>query len=805
MIKNYIKTAWRNLLRNKSYTAINVVGLAVGIAACLLIFLVIQFETSFDTFHRKKDHIYRVITANKGPEGMSYSSGVPFPTGPALRMDYPELVAVTSIMSNSGQITVLDNGKTKALKKFKETNVYFTDPQFFDVFDFGWLAGDKKTALAEPNTVVLTREYAEKYFGDWKNAIGKNIQYDNKNVLKVTGILKNIPVTTDIPIQVVISYATIKNTDFNGNLKDWVSVFGGHYCFVVLPGNMAAARFNNDLAKFVKKHKPADYVKDGMTLQPLKEMHYDSRVSVFSDHTFSKELINALSLIGLFLLIIACVNFINLATAQAVNRSKEVGIRKVLGSNRRQLVLQFISETFIITMFAVTFAIGITAFSLPFLNQLLDIKLSSSFLIDPTVLLFLAAIIIGVTLLSGLYPALILSGFNPISALKNKVAPISSSGISLRRGLVVLQFCIAQVLVIGTLVIITQMNYFRNKSLGFEKDAIINVPVPGDSISHLKMSTLRNQLLQVAGLKDLSFSFASPSDNSGWSTDLKYDNSPKKTDFNANLKWADASYFKFYNLKFVAGRPYIKSDSVREYVVNETFLKKLGVRNPQDAIGRYINLWDDKKKYAPIVGVVKDFNTRSLHRDIPPVLMSSWKDVYQTINIKLQGGNIKQTLASVEKMWNQTYPNYVYEYQFLDDKIAAFYKADSQLSQLYKIFAGIAIFISCLGLYGLVSFMAVQRTKEVGIRKTLGASVANIVYLFSKEFTLLILVAFVISAPIGWYFMNKWLQDFTYKINLSVGIFITAIAVSVVIAWATVGYKAIQAALANPVQSLRSE
>jgi putative ABC transport system permease protein len=807
MIRNYIKTAWRNLLRNKGYAAINIIGLAIGIAACLLIFLIIQFETSFDNFHSKKDRTYRVITATPGPNGMDFGSGVPFPTSEGLRTDFPQLKEVAAILRYGGHFTIGNNNNGRAVKKFKEDETYYAEPQFFNVFDFGWLAGDKKTALSEPNTVVLTQDEANKFFGNWHDAIGKVIKFENKTDFKVTGILKNMPPNTDFPLKVVMSYASmkVKGGDFNGNMHDWVSIFGSHYCFVILPDNMSPAHFNKNLSTFVKKHKPAEYAKNGMQLQPLNDMHYNTKVGIFTFHPFSKELISTISLIGLFLLVIACVNFINLATAQAINRSKEVGIRKVLGSKRSQLVLQFISETSIITLFAVVLAICLAEVTLPMLNKLLEIKLSSSFLADPILILFLFTVLIGVTLLSGLYPAMVLSGFNPITALKNRITAGKASGISLRRALVVLQFCIAQVLVIGTLVIIHQMDYFRNKSLGFDKDAILTVPFPNDSISLTKLPSLYDQFLQQPGIKSVSYSFASPSDNSGWGTDFKYNNSPKKTDFNANLKWADADYFSLYKLQFLAGQPYKKSDTITGYVVNETLLKKLGVHNPKEAIGKYINLWDDKKKYARITGVVKDFNVSSLKEEIPAVLMSSWKDVYQVINIKVKPVNINQTLASVEKIWNNTFPDGMYEYQFLDDKIANFYKSDDQLSQLYKIFAGIAIFISCLGLYGLVSFMAVQRTKEVGIRKTLGASVGHIVYLFSKEFTLLIIIAFAISAPIGWYFMHKWLQDFTYKISIGPGIFILAIIVSVAIAWITVGYKAIKAALANPVESLRSE
>ena len=795
-------------MRNKSYAAINIIGLSVGIAACTLIFLIIQFETSFDTFHTKKDKIYRVITAFHNPDGINLSSGVPLPISEGLRLDFPQLKQVAQVMQNDGSHYSIGNaGKGEQVKKFKEDWAYYVEPQFFQIFDYAWLAGDKKTALSEPYTVVLSRDEANKFFGNWHDAIGKVIKYENKTDLKVTGIIENTPPNTDIPMKLIISFATMraKGSDYYGNLHDWVSTFGDNSCFVILPDNMNQAQFEQNLKAFVKKHKPADYVKDGFQLQPLKEMHYNADVNVYGGHPFSKQLLNVISLIGLFLLLIACVNFINLATAQAVNRSKEVGIRKVLGSNRKQLVMQFISETLIITLFAVVLAIGIAEAGRPMLNHLLEIELSSNFFIDPVFLTFLITTIVCVTLLSGFYPALVLSGFNPIEALKNRIKASKASGISLRRTLVVIQFMIAQFLVIGTLVIIYQMDYFRNKSLGFEKEAILTVPFPGDSINRSKINTLRDQLLQQPGIKDVSFSFASPSDNNGWNSDFKFNNAAKQTDFSANLKWADAEYFKLYNIQFVAGQPYEKSDTINAYVVNETLIHKLGIRDPKNAIGKYIKLWDDKKKYAPIVGVVKDFNIGSLKNAIPPVLMSSWKGVYQKLNIKIAPKNVNQTLASIERLWNSTYPDGIYEYQFLDEKIANFYKSEAELLQLYKIFAGIAIFISCLGLYGLVSFMAVQRTKEVGIRKTLGASVGHIVYLFSKEFTVLILVAFVISAPVGYYFMHKWLQDFTYRIPISPDIFILAIVASVAIAWVTVGYKAVKAALANPVKSLRSE
>jgi len=801
MFKNYFKTAIRNLKRNKSYAVINVLGLAVGIAASLLIFLVIQFETSFDNFHKKKDSIYRVGTEFHTQDGVSYSEGVAFPVGPQLRIDFPQIKEVASILRQGGQITV-ENGNKQ--KKLNEDNFYYAEPEFFNMFDFSWLAGNAKTCLKDPNSAVLTQATAEKYFGDWKSAIGKTIKYENKTLYTVKGILKNIPANSDFPLSVVASYSALQNTDIKHNLTDWVSTFGGAYTFVVLPKELSPEKFNTQLKAFAKKHKPAEYATDAYVAQPLTEIHYDDRFGNYGQHTFSHSLVNALALIGIFLLVIACVNFINLATAQAVNRSKEVGVRKVLGSNRSQLAFQFLGETTLITVAASLIAIVIAEGSLPFLNKLLETKMTMNFLFNPSLILFMIAVAILVTILSGLYPAIILSSFNPVTALKSKITSKMIGGISLRRGLVVLQFAVAQILIIGVLIVVSQMNYFKNASLGFDKASVINVPVPGDSISKTKINYLRDRLKANADIQNVSFSFASPSADGNWNSDFKYDHAVKTTNFSANLKWADPDYFKTFNLQFVAGHPYSESDTVREFVVNETLLRKLGVRNPHNAIGKEINFWDGGK-VGTIVGVIRDFNSYSLRQPMAPVVLSTWKEVYQTINIRIKPGAEKAVLPFVEKLWNENFSDYVYEYKFLDQTIANFYKQENQLSMLYKIFAGIAIFISCLGLYGLVSFMAVQRTKEVGIRKVLGASAKNIVYLLSREFTLLIIIAFAIAAPVAYYIMYKWLMNYTYRIQLGVSIFLLAIAGSILIAWLTVGHRALKAAMANPVKSLRTE
>jgi putative ABC transport system permease protein len=801
MIKNYFKTAYRNFKRNKSYAFINTLGLTVGISACLLLFLIIQFESSFDNFHPKKNSIYRVGTEFHNQDGISYSDAVSFGVAKSLRIDIPQIKEVASIYGNGGQITIENNNQSK---KFLEDHFYYAEPEFFTIFNFGWIQGSAKTSLDNPNNAVLTKSTAEKFFGNWKNSIGKTFKFDNKTIYTVTGILKDVPVNSDFPLSVVVPYSALQNTFLKDASNDWVSTYGSAYTFIVLPVNLSVEKFNEHLKIFAKKHKPAEYNQDTYIIQPLKEIHFDERFGNYNDHTFSHSLITALSLIGIFLLIIACVNFINLATAQAVNRSKEVGVRKVLGSSRKQLALQFMAETAIIVCIATSLAVIMAMGALPFLNKLLEVRIAMNFIENSSLIIFLIITAITVTLLSGIYPAVILSGFNPITALKSKITSEMIGGISLRRALVVLQFAIAHILIIGMILVVSQMKFFRSASLGFDKAAIINVPLPNDSVNLTKLDYIRDKLSSNPDVQFVSFSYASPSSENNWSSDFKFDHSGKTTDFSANLKWADTAYFKTFDLRFIAGHPYSPSDTVREFVVNETLLKKLGIRNPQEAIGKQINFWNGVK-VANIVGVVHDFNVNSLHRPLAPVVMSTWKAVYQTINIKIKPGSEKAVLPFIEKLWTATYPDFIYDYHFLDETIENFYKQEAQLSQLYKIFAGIAIFISCLGLYGLVSFMAVQRTKEVGIRKVLGASVRNIIYLLSKEFTLLIIIAFIISAPIAYYFMYEWLKNFAYRIPISASIFIMAILGSILIAWITVAHRAINAALANPVTSLRSE
>jgi len=812
MFKNYFKTAFRSLIRNRNYTIINIAGLAVGIAVCMMIFIIIQFQTSFDNFHSKKDRIYRVLTEYHHAEAANTGRDVPFPMPEGLKTTFAQIEQVVPVWASHNDKLLIPDNNGAAIKTFKEDKgVFFTEPSFFKMFDYPLLAGSYES-LKDPNNVLLTKEVAEKYFGDWKTALGKTINLEaggslfshSTDVLKVSGILATIPANTDFQLKLVVAFGTgitedmAKNTDWKDRTN---SDFG---CYVLLPPNISVDNFNLQLRAYSQKMESPDN-KDSHIIQPLSAVHYDTQTGDYSNKTISRQLLNVLWLIAAFILLIACVNFINLSTAQAVNRAKEVSVRKVLGSNKSQLQIQFIIETFLIVISAVILASVITILALPYLNQLLELSLSVNKLNNPVIILFLLTVTIVVTALSCFYPAIVLSRFSPVNALKSKLTAKTIKGISLRRGLVVFQFIIAQALIIGTLIIVKQMNYFMDQPLGFDKDAIINVPFRVDTVWFRKEDYLKQQLLSVNGVQAVTFSSNTPVEdaNDMWST-FKFDHTIKEADFKAITKFADDEYVPAYKLQLIAGRNLQPSKMTREFLVNESLMRSLGIKNPDEILNKEISIWGGRIK-CPVVGVLKDFNDQSFRHDLAPLLITTNITMYSQAGIKLESKNIYSTLQSVKTIWEQTLPNFVYEYKFLDDKIASFYKQESQLAQLYEIFAAIAIYLSCLGLYGLALFMAVQRTKEVGIRKVLGASADNIVYLFSKEFIMLIAFAFAIATPVAWYFMHNWLQNYVYRINISWRIFAAGGFVTIIIALTTISFQAIKAAFANPVKSLRSQ
>lgn len=802
MFKNYLKTAWRSIVRNKAFSLINITGLSIGIAASILLFIVVQYELSYDTFQPNYDRIHRVVTQDKFDKDITYNSGIPVAALGALRADFPNIPfgAMRSIYGS--QLTVPSAGNATGNKFIKETGIFFYDPALFKVFHYDWLAGDP-SALDAPNNVVLDEKTATKYFGKWQQAMGKTITLDNAIPLKVNGILKNVPANTDFPLEVLVSYKTLKpHAEAYYHADSWNSTSSNFNIFALLPPTTKAGSIDQALLQFSKKHYSTlgNSIKKNF-LQPLNTIHFDRRFESFGDHITSRSTLITLSLIGLFIILMACVNFINLSTALSVNRSREVGIRKVLGSNRAQLFSQILSETAVIVCISVIVALGISYLTLPYIKHIASIQEPLN-LFTPKIPGTIAVIGIAVTLLAGLYPSLVISKYNPINALKNKMVSANVRGVSLRRGLVIMQFTISQILIIATTVAISQMNFISKAELGFNKDGVLILRGNGDSTFQSKLVAFKQELLQAPGVQSISFNSDVPSSGNTWATNFAYNNQPDEK-FQLTLKFADVDYLKTFGLQLLAGRNLTESDTIREALINETLLKKLGIKNANDVIGKTIRLGQGKS--YPIAGVMKDFKTNSLREEIKPLMISTRKNYYALTAIKLRTHQLAQTQTAVQKTWDKFYPEYAYTSSYFDEDIAEFYQQEEQLSLLYKIFAGLAIFISCLGLYGLVSFMTVQKTKEVGIRKVLGASVTSLLQLFSKEFTVLIIISFFIAVPVAWYMMNTWLNNFVFKVPLSAWFFISAIVGSILIAWITVGYKAIKAALANPVKSLRSE
>ncbi|MET4013039.1 putative ABC transport system permease protein [Mucilaginibacter sp. UYP25] len=808
MLKNYFKIAWRNIIRHKAHSIINISGLSVGIGACLLIFVILQFELSYNTFNSNFKDIYHLITKQTAEDGVNYNPGVSVPAIDALHLDFPQVKFAALNSSYGSQMTVpgADPNNAAADKKFIEPiGVFFIEPQFFDIFQTKWLNGTKD-ALSQPNMVVISKAIATKYYGDWNTAVGKTIKMDNTLTLRVAGVVDDSPSNSDIPLKIMVSYITWKQSGKSYQYNtDWGSISSNHQVFAQLPSNLSQKSFESQLVGFTKKNlnEKTLSVREHL-VQPLSAMHFDTRVgNTLGDHLTSKATLNTLTFIAILIILMASINFINLSTAQSVGRSKEVGIRKVLGSTRKQLIAQVIGETTMVILFSVILAVSMAKIALPYLKNIASVPDDIALLNTGTVL-FLVVTMFAVILLSGIYPALVISGFKPVAALKNKITAASIGGIPLRRALVIAQFAIAQLLIIGTIVAVNQMNFVNDADLGFNKNAVLIIPGYTDSLSLSKMQSFKQHVLQNPDVKSMSFASDAPSSDNNWGTNFYYNNSTKDVTFTTFLKYGDADYFKTFGLQFAAGHGYDQSDTTRQVVVNETLIHKLGVMKAEDAIGKTIRV-GGRGAWAPITGVVKDFKTNSLRDAVKPIIISPRKSVLSQAAIKIQTRNLTKTTKEIQKLWEATYPEYAYNGFFLDENIAQFYRQENQLALVYKIFAFIAIFISCLGLYGLVSFMAIQRTKEVGVRKVLGASVFSIVFLFSKEFMILISIAFAIAMPVAWYMMSGWLQNFAYRIPLTAGVFGLAMVSSIAIAWITVGYKAVRAALVNPVKSLRSE
>jgi ABC-type antimicrobial peptide transport system permease subunit len=594
-----------------------------------------------------------------------------------------------------------------------------------------------------------------------------------------------------------VSYNTHKEINPQYYMGNWGWISSATTCYIRLSKDFTAKQLTDALPAFHKKYYTQKDNVHHHVLQPLSDVHFNEQYYA----SMQKERLYALSLIGVVILVIACINFINLSTAQAVRRSKEVGVRKVLGSTQPQLFWQFINETALLTLSAVGVAIILSAAALPYLNEWMEVSLALNLLTDPLLLLFLALLSLAVIVLSGFYPAMILSGFTPALALKGKISSQQAGSLNLRRSLVVAQFAISQALIIGILVMAYQIEYFKTADVGFKKDAIVNVTL--FERDNTKLQTFRNKLSQLSAVEDVSFSLTPPMSSGNNNYDFfRFDTRTENEGFQINVKAADQHYLDVYELKLLAGRNLLPSDTVREVLVNETLLYKLGFNSPAEIVGKTMHTWGGS---FPVVGVVKDFHLFSLQNAIDPCIITTSSRDYYMAGIRLKTRDFSGAISQLEQVWNETFPAEMFEYAFLDETLAKQYRGEEIMARLTNMFAAIAVFISCLGLYGLVSFMALQKTKEIGVRKVLGASSRQILYLFSKEFIRLLVIAFVIAAPVSWYVMNLWLQNFQYQIDITPDIYGFAALITVVVAALTVGYQSIKASLANPVKSLRNE
>ncbi len=740
------------------------------------------------------------MTESSGNNGKNYSSGVPTVLPPAFRNDFPEVVEVT-FTSYQANAVVLVHEKNQEPRKFAEIDgVTYAEPSFFKIFDRTFAFGDNEKSLDEPNEAVISRRLAVKYFGR-EDARGEVLTF-GKNDYTIRAVMEDIAQNTDFPFDLMLSYVTVES---ELEKTGWNTIGSFDQCFILTENDADRFKIQERIPAFTEKHNgKANLNKSAFFLQALGDVHFDSRFDNYSRTVSSKPMLTALGLVALFLILTACINFVNLSTAEAVKRSKEVGIRKSLGSRRSQLVGQFLGETFLVTVIAVVAALTFVQLGLSFLNGFLGTKLVVAFASDRLLWIFLFGVTALVSLCSGLYPSFVISAFNPIDALKNRINIKSSSAYMLRRSLVVFQFVVAQVFIMGTLILINQMDFFMSRDLGFEREAIISVPIPETEIPQSqggngKMKTLRQEVASLPGVVMASIDDGAPSSSNISKTGFYLKGNDERIP--TQIKSVDDNYITLFGLTLLAGNNVADRDTATGCLVNEQLVKAVGVSSPEEMIGHEIKVVG---KWVPVVGVLKDFHTMSLHKAIDPVILLKRIKTDNNLSVKVKGNNLHESIETIRQKWEVTYPNSIFAYSFLDEQISEFYTSDRKLSTILTISTGLAIFIGCLGLLGLATFMANEKTKEIGLRKVLGASVANIVFLFSNEFGRLILLGFVIAVPFAWYIMNEWLNGFAYRIEISPFVFVVALGITLVVAMLTVGYRSFRAAMVNPVKSLRS-
>jgi predicted permease len=797
MFKSHLRIALRNIKKHKVYSFITIVGLAIGIAVCILIFLFVEYELGFDSHVAEKEYIYRVVTQINRAEGRGYAGGTPFPTAAALRSDFSQLEQSTQIYRDADvMITAGEN-------RFTGDIVFFVESQFFEVFDTEWIQGAASQALDDPFTVILTERLANKYFSD-AEAVGKVLQLNNEYDLLVAGVVANPPPRTSLPYDMLISWKTLNARWNEKRLNQWDFIDTASHTFILLSESVEPRALEKRFEQFEQKYMEPEYAKSwSFRLQPLGDIHFNPRYGSYN-YVTSRIVLFAFSAIGLLILVIACINFINLTTAQAMKRNREIGMRKVLGAHRIQLIRQLLGETTLITLISILVALFLAESVRPFLNQFLGNNTELMIVSSAGVFIFLGIVFLMMSSLNGLYPAFVLTRFQPVEAFKNSLARYGKRSLAFRNSLVLTQFIISQVLIVGTLVIAGQMKFMSNKNLGFRNEEILTVPIP--AYEEGRCEALRSRWMQNSEIRDVGFAWSAPTSKSNFRTPFKYEAPGNIVEFPVSIKMCDKRYLDIYKIPLVAGRFFsrnINDESDAQWVVSASVVRRMGLTGPMEAVGKRITVNDIK---GSIIGVTSDFHESSLHSEIQPtVFFNFWPTNFREAQILLSMNDVRGAITHIQEAWTEFYPEYIFQYEFLDDYIKSLYGTESKLMTMIQSASFLSILIACLGLLGLVSFMVLQRSKEIGIRKVLGATVASAYFMISKEFFKWVLIANIVAWPLAYFLTHEWLQEFAYRIPLSVGYFVIGGFISIGIAALVMSYQVMRVATANPVDSLRCE
>jgi putative ABC transport system permease protein len=797
MIKNYFKIALRNFAKRKFYPAINILGLSLGIGCSIFLYLFISYHLSFDQYHKNASRTYRVLNELHFEKTL-HEKGASIAMFRALEAGVTHVSNAAVILSNyTFTVTVNDSSKTE--RRFKEDkNVALVSPSWFKMFDYKWIAGNADK-INLPNTAVITQKQSVKYFGN-ANPIGKVIVFENSQPIQIVGLLSDRPFNTDLKSDIYVSLSSLKSLhpdSFDNFCTDWGWMNSTTSLYLTLNDKKSQPEVEYTIAKMAKANLGDNAKYYHFWLQPLADVHFNADYG----GAIQKSLLLTLMIIGILVLLIASFNYINISIAQQSKRMVEIGTRKVLGGTTWQLFMQFIVETFSMVSIAMIIAIALVVLILPLANQSLFSQEPVHLLSYTSISVFISLLLIVLVMLSGFYPAVILSRINVFKAIKNEAATWKAGMV--RKVLVVVQNSVACVLIICAFIMVLQVRFLKNTDIGFNRNAVVLVPLPDSS--QLRRGLLRERLEKMPQVASFSFCLRAPSSENNFGGSVKFDNRPDWEPWPAGSPIGDTSYVKSFGLRIIAGRNIRESKASPEYLVNETMIHKLGLSSPQEAIGKSIiaGQFDDQK--GIIAGVVKDFNTKSLEVPIEPVIIASIPERFSMVGIKLNGSSLQSAIQKIREDWEEVYPKEVFEYHFLDEQIAGLYQKENLQEQLIWLAASAAIIISCLGLLGLVSLITLQRTKEIGIRKVIGASVSNIVFMVSKDFLKMIFISILIASPVAWWAIHKWINDFAYRIHIEWWVFAVTGLFSVLIALATISFQAIKAAVANPVESLRTE